>query len=94
MKKETPICRDCQHMEVIGRAIRTSGTAPGGPRGNCSCKHPDAVATFNKVCPRSPRMAGFIGYTAPGGNVPQTKTSPRWCPLREVARNVGDYSAG
>ena len=82
MIMEKPICKACQYMEVTGRAQRTSGTAPGGPRGDCHCQHPDAVATFNKVRPRSPRMAGFIGYTAPGGDVPQTKTSPRWCPLR------------
>lgn len=35
-----------------------------------------------RVCPRSPRMAGFIDFTAPGENVPKIKTSPRWCPLR------------
>lgn len=94
MKKETPVCGKCPNMKVIGRAGITSGTARGGPRGNCLCEHPDAVAAFNKVCPHSPRMAGFIGYTAPGGDVPQIKTSPRWCPLKEVGQNAGDHSVG
>lgn len=53
-----------------------------GPRGDCMCKHPDAVKTFNKVCPRSPRMAAFIGYTPPGETKPALKTSPTWCPMR------------
>lgn len=83
MKKETPICRICPHMKLIGRANRTGGTARGGPRGSCFCKHPEAVAMFYKVCPNSPRMAEFIDYTAPGGDVPKKKTAPRWCPLRE-----------
>ena len=46
------------------------------------CKHPDAVKVFNKVCPRSPRMATFIGYTPPGEAKPALKTSPTWCPMR------------
>ena len=86
--KKIPICRQCEYMKLIGRARITGNSRLEGPRGDCMCEHPKAVETFERVCPRSPRMAGFIGYTAPGGNVPQTKTSPRWCPLREVARNV------
>ena len=82
-KNNVPICSVCLHMEVTGRAKITSNNSHlGGPRGDCMCKHPDAVETFRKVCPRSPRIAGFIGYTAPGGSAPQIKTSPRWCPLR------------
>jgi len=84
MKKETPKCQTCYFMNLISRAKITSNNSHlGGPRGDCMCRHPDAVDTFKKVCPRSPRMAGFIGYTAPGGNVPQIKTSPKWCPLRD-----------
>ena len=37
---------------------------------------------FFKVCPRSPRMAAFIGYTQPGETKPALKTSPVWCPMR------------
>jgi hypothetical protein len=83
MKKDMPLCRKCEHMKLTGRAIN-NGNNRGlkGPRAGCMCEHSDAVKTFNRVCPRSPRMAGFIGYTNPGGNVPQTKTSPRRCPLR------------
>jgi len=28
-------------------------------------------------------MAAFIGFTKPGEEYPNIKTSPRWCPLRE-----------
>ena len=62
--------------------LRPFRTFLKGPRGDCMCKHPDALETFKRVCPRSPRMAGFIDFTAPGENVPKIKTSPRWCPLR------------
>lgn len=83
MKKNVPICSECLYMELSGRAnITGKNMYIGGPRGYCMCKHPDAEETFKRVCPRSHRMAGFIDFTAPGGNVPQIKTSPRWCPLR------------
>lgn len=83
MKQNTPLCSDCRHMKVTGWAKLTANSwGRKGPRGDCMCKHPEAEETFKRVCPHSPRMAGFIGFTAPGGNVPQIKTSPRWCPLR------------
>lgn len=78
-----PTCRTCQYMSLIGWAKMTmNGWRDKGPRGDCMCGHPAALETFDRVCPYSPRMPGFIGYTAPGENVPQIKTSPRWCPLR------------
>lgn len=81
--KETPTCRACYFMEMIGRAKMTANSwSAKGARGDCMCRHPDAVETFNRVCPRSPRMAGFIGFTAPGESKPTIKTSPKWCPLR------------
>lgn len=83
MKTETPTCCTCSFMRLIGRARITGNNLHlKGPRGDCHCEHPEALATFQKVCPRSQRMAGFIGYTAPGGNLPKIKTSPKWCPLR------------
>ena len=90
MKKNVPICSECRHMKVTGRAKLTANSwGRKGPRGDCKCTHPDAEETFKRVCPRSPRMAGFIGFTAPGGNVPQIKTSPRWCPLRYLPVSSG-----
>lgn len=84
MNKNAPACRTCYYMRLIGRAnITGNNRYLKGPRGDCHCKHPEALAAFQKVCPRSPRMAGFIGFTAPGENVPQIKTSPKWCPLRD-----------
>lgn len=65
--KEKPICRSCNFMQVTSYAKTTGNNSRlKGPRGDCMCKHPDAVKTFDKVCPRSPRMAAFIGYTPPG----------------------------
>ena len=68
-------CKECEYLKEYKR--------PGNLRGECMCNHPKAVETFNKVCPRSPRMAGFISYTIAGTDVPATKTAPRWCPLKE-----------
>lgn len=83
--KRIPVCRQCEHMELTGRARITGNSRPEGPRGDSMCKHPKAVETFERVCPHSPRMAAFIGFTKPGGKLPAIKTSPRWCPLREEA---------
>lgn len=81
--KEKPICRSCNFMQVTSYAKTTGNNSRlKGPRGDCMCKHPDAVKTFDKVCPRSHRMAAFIGYTPPGEAKPALKTSPTWCPMR------------
>ena len=86
---EIPACRTCPFMELTGRAKMTANNRhTKGTRGDCMCKHPDAPETFNRVCPRSPRLPGFIGFTAPGENVPQIKTAPRWCPLRIKSREA------
>ncbi|MCG4526932.1 hypothetical protein [Intestinimonas massiliensis (ex Afouda et al. 2020)] len=83
--KKIPICRQCEYMKLIGRARITGNSLPEGPRGDCMCEHPKAVETFERVLPHSPRMAAFIGFTKPGEEYPNIKTSPRWCPLREEA---------
>ncbi len=83
MTKEAPACRTCDFMQMTGRArITRNNLHLKGARGECMCGHPKARYTFEKVCPRSKRMAGFIGFTAPGENLPQIKTCPKWCPLR------------
>lgn len=69
------ICKICGYLHVYMKC--------GNLRGECFCKHEKAVETFNKVCPHSPRMPGFIGYTTAGTMNPATKTAPRWCPLKE-----------
>lgn len=85
----SPKCSACPHMDMIGRARRTANLRIGTvPRGYCLCGHPKAIETFERVCPNSPRMAGFIDYTAPGEFVPQIKTSPRWCPLRPANAGI------
>lgn len=89
-REEKPICRSCNFMRVTSYAKTTGNNRHlKGSRGNCMCKHPDAVKTFNKVCPRSPRMAAFIGYTPPGETKPALKTSPRWCPMRPENKKDG-----
>lgn len=74
--KERPTCRSCYFMRVTGYAKVTGNNSHlKGPRGDCMCVHPDAFETFNRVCPRSSRLAAFIGYT-----------SPKWCPMRPENR--------
>lgn len=85
MNKETPTCCTCNFMNLTSRAKITSNNSHlGGARGECMCGHPKAQYIFSKVCPR---MAGFIGFTAPNENVPQIKTCPKWCPLRPENQN-------
>ena len=92
MNKETPACRTCGFMQLTGRAKITGNNSHlKGPRGDCMCGHRKARYIFEKVCPRSPRMAGFIGYTAPGGKLPQIKTCPKWCPLRPENQRGGAH---
>ena len=86
-KQKPPICRTCIYMRMTGRAI-CNGNNDGNPRGNCWCEHPEAREVFNRVCPRSPRAPGFIGFTPKGGNKPQIRTSPRWCPLRPAEERM------
>lgn len=81
--KERPTCRSCHFMRVTGYAKVTGNNSHlKGPRGDCMCVHPDAFETFNRVCPRSSRLAALIGYTPPGERKPAIKTSPKWCPMR------------
>ena len=83
-KSPSPRCANCDHLHV-GLCANVTGNNRGRgahPRRPCHCEHPEAVKTFNKVCPRSPRMAGFIAYTTMNDHLPQIKTSPKWCPLR------------
>ena len=88
--KKIPVCRQCEYMKLIGRARITGNSRLEGPRGDCMCEHPKAVEIFERVCPHSPRMAAFIAFTKPGGELPAIKTSPRWCPLREEAAPKGE----
>jgi len=81
-KKSIPTCRTCPYMHMPYRAYCNRNNN-GKPRGLCYCKHPDAEAVFMQVCPRSASMPRFIGYTPMGGDRPQIKTSPRWCPRRK-----------
>lgn len=81
-ESKRPVCRECEHIEIIGRAHPISGLG-GLSRAKCYCNHPQAEAVFQRVCPRSSKAPGFIDYTSLGGDKPVLKTSPRWCPLRE-----------
>lgn len=84
---DNPKCSGCEHMEMAYRARITMNQPYGQmPRGGCHCRHPKARETFMRVCPRSPRIPGFIGFTKLGGDVPDIKTSPRWCPLRPTSK--------
>ena len=80
----TPKCAGCPYVRLSGVARATGNNSHlGDPQSEFMCDHPEAVSNFNRICPRSPKMAGFIGYSEPGRFVPAIKTSPRWCPLRD-----------
>lgn len=84
-KTATPRCKGCMYMFQGTRAKQNGNNSHrGGPRAACYCRHPRHRETFERVCPRSPRMPGFIAYTPCGKNGPDIKTSPRWCPLRDT----------
>lgn len=74
-------CSGCIYMKIT-RYAEINARNRGIPRGHCMCTHPKAKEQFNKLCPKSPRIPGFIGYTNMGESSPSIKTSPRWCPLR------------
>lgn len=85
-------CATCPLMKLTGRAKSTRNNSHMAlPRGDCFCEHPDAIAAFEMVCPRSPRMAGFIGYTAKNADKPSIKSTPKWCP-RKMAESPMEVS--
>lgn len=88
MGNKTPVCAGCEYLKMHRCRVTGNNRFLGGPRAECMCSHPKAFSTFQSVCPRSPRMPGFVGYTKPGGNKPIIKTSPKWCPLRGQAENI------
>lgn len=52
------------------------------------CKHPNQkhIAEYfkkNKI----QKMPAFIGFGEKFSDVPKNKTTPKWCPLSEVANN-------
>ena len=85
-------CAACLFMKLAGRARYTRNNDHiTRPRGECFCKHPDALAAFELICPRSPRAACFIGYTKESSDKPDIKTAPKWCP-RKIAENPMEIS--
>ena len=81
-----PTCKQCEYIKLKLRCNMTANNR-GIPRAGCECMHPNAVECFHKVCPKSNRQPGFIGFTEKGGDEPTLKTSPRWCPLRPENKN-------
>ena len=80
-------CATCPQMKVTGRARYThNNDHMARPRGECFCKHPDAMVAFELICPRSLRAACFIGYTKESSDKPDIKTAPRWCPRKMAAK--------
>ena len=74
-------CDNCYMMVITGRArITEKNSHLSRPRGSCVCKHPEANAAFQLICPKSSRMATFIAFTKGDSDEPDIKTAPRWCP--------------
>ena len=82
MKQENiPKCRECKYMKTPCNCLANANNR-WRPRSVCYCTHPKAKEVFDLFCPRSPREPACIGFTPMGGDKPQIKTSPHWCPLR------------
>jgi len=76
-------CAACPLMKILGRARYTGNNSHmERPRGECFCKHPDALAAFEIVCRSSHRTTGFIAFTVKGTDEPDIKTTPKWCPRK------------
>lgn len=89
-------CATCYMMTIAGRAKETGNNSHfAGTRGKCYCGHPGAEDAFKFLCRDSSRMPGFVAFTRKGGNEPDIKTAPRWCPRRmaEVATEIGKREA-
>lgn len=80
-------CRQCKYMQITGHTAITARTNPAGPKGFCYCQHPMARKMFFLVNPWSPKEPCFIASTKPGGDKPEIKTHPKWCPLIEDGGN-------
>lgn len=68
-------CRNCSHMDA-------QAPRHGGLRCPCYCGHPKAKKAFHELCPKSNRDPCFIAFSIAFEYVPEIKTCPRWCPLK------------
>ena len=65
MEKDTPVCSECHYMELMGRAKLTANSwHRKGPRGECVCRHPDALETFKRTAQST--YAGFYRFYCTG----------------------------
>ena len=71
-------CTACQFMQVKPdkSATRIKG------RKKCFCTHSDAKIASKAICEKSETESDFISYTKDDGVDVDTKTTPRWCPLK------------
>ncbi len=85
--KKTIRCTDCPMMQMTTRARIVYANIGKMPRGYCFCEHPDAEQMFKECCPKSPRMARFIAFTKLDSDKPDIKTTPRWCPRKQLGND-------
>lgn len=74
---ETIRCSECEHCKM-NRPF-------GNSRGEFWCQHENQkyIIDFYKQNGIH-RATGFIAFGKPWDDVPTTKTSPKWCPRKEV----------
>lgn len=78
-------CSNCPYLKIRGSAkITRNNRHLKGARSSCYCEHPRAEKIFVKMFPKSPKEPGFVSFTAPGEITPMIKTSPKWCPLKNL----------
>ncbi len=77
-------CADCPMMQMMGYEKITSSNFYMPLRGKCFCEHPDAEQIFKECCSKSSKMPRFIALTKPASHKPAIKTTPRWCPRKQL----------
>ncbi len=78
-------CTNCPMMRVTTSARIVYENIGKKPKGDCFCEHPDAKQMFKERCPKRLKIPGFIAFTKPDSDKPNIKTTPRWCPRKQLS---------
>ncbi len=81
-------CTDCPMMQMTVRERVAFANIGKMPKGDCFCEHPDAKQLFEEHCPNSLRTPGFIAFTKPNTDKPNIKTTPHWCPRKQIGDDI------
>lgn len=80
-------CKECEHCKMLSRANAVAGYIYG--RGEFWCRNPETDKLPLKIF--GSKAPGFIGFGTPEKESKiQVKTSPRWCPIRNIKQGSSD----